>query len=168
MSVLPSLDPPPPGTLCHCGEPLRIEGFCAWCRELEDDEQASRDAHHVALRDDPLRLAEMEAIRSLAQWNRDQTLLDLAGVRKRARAYAEAKEGAMGSGRLNKSIEAGGCHFIVSDAEPGAGVKFTLRDPADTSGRSVMTWMEPDEANRLGLALVEGAYEVARLRREGK
>ena len=57
--ALPSLEEPAPGTHCpHCNRPLRIEGFCAPC--FEESLQVREQ------------LVETE----------------LAGVRKRARAWA--------------------------------------------------------------------------------
>jgi hypothetical protein len=73
----PPIDAPPEGSLCHCGEPLRLVGFCSWCADLEAEQQRRENA--------------------LAEYNRNQQLLDMDEVRRRTQAFVEGMKNVDGT-----------------------------------------------------------------------
>jgi len=81
--MLPSLEAPERGDCCPvCGTQRGVVDYCGEC----DDRERS-DRQHARARDSELRSAEQDAIRRLSEWNRQQAMLDLDRVRRRARAY---------------------------------------------------------------------------------
>lgn len=68
------------------------------------------------------------------------------------------------SKHLNRPILAGGMEFLVGDTKPERGVELSGGLPNMNTSIDWTAWLTPEDATRLGVALIEGAGEVLKAR----
>lgn len=72
------------------------------------------------------------------------------------------------SKHANRPMLAGGMEFLVGDTKPERGVELSGGLPNMNTAIDWTTFMEPEDATRIGMALIEGAGEVLKAREKAR